>query len=107
MKAYKVTITSAYYVEAKDEKDAERIALAETIKNPNNDYVVVEVDDTGDDIRRCSECNEEMFEGYCIDGGAEYYCSDECLYQNNTKEEVKAMEIGEDWSDSYWTEWED
>ena len=28
-------------------------------------------------MRTCSECSKLMTEGYCIDNGCEYYCSDE------------------------------
>ena len=31
----------------------------------------------GKEIRTCDECGIEMVEGYCINGGEEYYCSDE------------------------------
>ena len=30
--------------------------------------------------RRCSVCGKLMREGYCVDMGAAYYCSDECLH---------------------------
>jgi hypothetical protein len=47
-----------------------------------------------------------MRAGYCIDSGAEYYCSDECLCQNYTPGQYESMyDNGE--GDSYWTEWED
>lgn len=56
--------------------------------------------------RKCDECEKGMNEGYCIDGGGEYYCSDECLYKHYTAEEWAEMyDDGE--SDSYYTEWED
>lgn len=57
------------------------------------------------DIRTCSECGKEMIEGYCIENGLEYYCSDECLHKNITEEEyLKLYDNGN--GDSYWTEWE-
>ena len=55
-------------------------------------------------MRICSECKEKMTEGYCIDAGLEYYCSDECLHKHYTKEEY--LEMYDD-GNSYWTEWED
>lgn len=56
--------------------------------------------------RKCSECNKEMSEGYCIENGMEYYCSDECLYKHYTQEEFD--ELYDDGNgDSYWTEWEE
>lgn len=46
-----------------------------------------------------------MHEGYCIEGGFAYYCSDECLEANMTREEFE--ELYEDGGDTYWTEWYD
>jgi len=55
-------------------------------------------------MRICSECNKGMREGYVIDGGAEYYCTDECLHKHYTEEEWEDM-YDDGNSDSYWTEW--
>ena len=56
--------------------------------------------------RTCSHCGNGMYEGYCIDAGLEYYCSDECLHKHYTEEEY--LELYDDGNgDSYWTEWED
>ena len=56
--------------------------------------------------RTCSHCGDGMYEGYCIDNGEEYYCSDECLHKHYTEEEYLEM-YDEGNGDSYWTEWED
>jgi len=57
-------------------------------------------------MRICSECGKEMSEGYCIDNGYEYFCSDECLHKHyNETEWLQMYNNGE--SDSYWTIWED
>jgi len=56
--------------------------------------------------RICSECGRVMFKGYCIDNGAEYYCSDECLHKNMTQEEFDAL-YDDGRGDSYWTSWID
>jgi hypothetical protein len=45
-----------------------------------------------------------MSEGYVIEGGEEYYCSDECLHTRYSPEEWSEMYSDE--GDSYWTEWE-
>lgn len=37
-------------------------------------------------MRRCTHCGNVVVEGYCIDNGFEYYCSDECLYENYTQD---------------------
>lgn len=53
--------------------------------------------------RVCSECKSVMLDGYCVNGGCEYYCSDECLHKNYTDEEWEAMY--EEGGDSYWSTW--
>lgn len=58
-----------------------------------------------DGFRICSHCGEEMIEGYCINGGEEYFCSEECLEATHTKEEITNMAIGADNSHSYWATW--
>lgn len=45
--------------------------------------------DTDRTCRRCSECGKLMREGYCVDMGVAYYCSDECLHSDFTDEEWK------------------
>lgn len=63
-------------------------------------------EDDEEDIRKCSECNTPMKEGYCISGGCEYYCSDECLHKHISPDEwIELYDDGN--SDSYYTEWED
>ena len=57
-------------------------------------------------MRYCSECGKPMREGYCIDNGLEYYCSDECLHKHYTEEEWLDM-YDDGNSDNYWTQWED
>jgi predicted CXXCH cytochrome family protein len=56
-------------------------------------------------MRRCSECNNRMNEGYCIESGLAYYCSSACLHKHYTEEEWNEL-YTED-GDSYWTEWEE
>ena len=56
--------------------------------------------------RLCSICSKPMDEGYCIENGMEYYCSDECLHEVYDDEEWQLMyEDGN--GDSYWSEWND
>lgn len=50
----------------------------------------------------CSECKEEMDEGYCIEDGAAYYCSASCLYKNFTRDEY--MDLYES-GNAYYTDW--
>lgn len=59
-----------------------------------------------DEKRRCYECGDVMWDGYCIEAGLAYYCSDECLEKNMSRAEYLSLyENGN--GDSYWTEWED
>jgi hypothetical protein len=54
--------------------------------------------------RKCSQCDRLMNEGYVIDNGLDYYCSEECLSKNFTKEQwEEAYKNG----NNYWTTWED
>lgn len=56
--------------------------------------------------RLCNICSKPMDEGYCIENGMEYYCSDECLHEVYDDEEWQLMyEDGN--GDSYWSEWDD
>lgn len=55
--------------------------------------------------RTCTKCKEGMWDGYCIDGGAAYYCSDKCLHTVFTAEEWE--EYYDEDGDSYYTEWEE
>lgn len=53
--------------------------------------------------RTCSDCKEGMDSGYCIGDGEEYYCSDECLYNNYSKRQYNIMYNK---NEAYWTEWD-
>ena len=56
--------------------------------------------------RECDECGAGMNEGYLIDGGMAYYCSDVCLHKNMTPEEW--LEVYNDGDgDSCWTTWDE
>jgi hypothetical protein len=56
--------------------------------------------------RKCTECGKGMNEGYVIENGCEYYCSDECLHKHVSPEEfLELFDDGE--GDTYWTDWED
>ena len=55
-----------------------------------------------EEYRVCTACGELMQEGYCIDDGAEYFCSDDCLNSYYSEEEY--LELCEQDS-AYWTTW--
>ena len=50
----------------------------------------------------CSQCNQDMSEGYVLEGGVDYYCSDKCLLKNMTKNEFLELFM-DGYGDSYWT----
>jgi hypothetical protein len=53
--------------------------------------------------RKCDACGKGMNEGYVVDDGCEYFCTDVCLHTKYTAEEwaeMFAVDIG------YWTEWD-
>ena len=54
--------------------------------------------------RICNTCGDEMFAGYVINDGEEYYCSDDCLHSVFSEEEYEEM-CEEDCA--YWTEWDE
>ena len=56
------------------------------------------------EMRKCTRCGAAMSRGYCLYDGDEYYCSDECLYENYTEEEYDSIHESDN---GYWTEWEE
>lgn len=62
------------------------------------------MEENSDYIRMCDECGHLMNEGFVVESGIEYYCSEECLHKHITEEEWE--ELYDDGNgDSYWTEW--
>lgn len=59
-------------------------------------------------VRKCKICGQEMNEGYFIDLGinGEYYCSEDCLNQDYSKEEWETIYDNPN-VDCYWTTWGD
>lgn len=54
--------------------------------------------------RYCDVCGKKMTEGFCIESGETYYCSEECLLKEMTWDEyLELYDNGK--GDSYWTEW--
>ena len=63
------------------------------------------LNDNNDCVRQCSVCGNLMYEGYCIEGGVSYYCTDECMSEDGmTREEFEELYADGD-GDSYWTSW--
>lgn len=53
-------------------------------------------------IRQCNSCHNGMHEGYVIEDGLEYYCSEECLHTKYTEDEYNRMYYTDR---GYWTDW--
>tara|TARA_R110000824_G_scaffold100783_3_gene239542 strand:+ start:502 stop:738 length:237 start_codon:yes stop_codon:yes gene_type:complete len=53
--------------------------------------------------RTCDTCGVKMTEGYCIEGGEEYYCND-----HEPADFLESYELSEDTKtyDTYWTQWD-
>jgi hypothetical protein len=87
--------------------------MAEISKEEMADYVIShsKVDTLVDEldlehVRCCSECGRPMTEGFCIENGAEYYCSEECLHKHISEEEYQSL-YDDGNGESYWTSWTD
>lgn len=103
------------------------ISIVEEVNNTKLDLIEInEISDLINEIcdvtRVCSICHNIIVEGYVLNGGEDYFCSEECLYKEISKEEWDAMtaylidpedrtEKQEEWymeygdTDSYYTEW--
>jgi len=98
------------------EKLRKKLMNAVREKNPkfSNEYINTIFETTSyqdiideyeiDTMRVCSHCGKLMDEGYCIESGIDYYCSDECLHANMTEEEYLDL-YNDGKGDSYYTEW--
>lgn len=65
-------------------------------------YIISSLEDNN--VRACSECGKYIIEGYCIEHGRDYYCSDNCLEKNMSMEVFE--ELQEDAANgTYYTEW--
>ena len=95
---------SLYKVEIDFEENEEQTSSVSCI---DKEDLIKESEEWLNDLKEkriCSECGREMIEGYCIENGLDYYCSDECLHKNMTEEEyLELYNDGE--GDSYYTEW--
>jgi len=56
--------------------------------------------------RRCDECGAPMNEGFVIEGGQAYFCSEACLHKEISEPEYLEL-YNEGEGDTYWTEWEE
>lgn len=56
--------------------------------------------------RTCSVCGVAMWKGYVLDGGREYYCSDDCKATSGIDEKACDLVYVECAEDCYLTEWD-
>lgn len=59
--------------------------------------------DTNKACRRCSVCGKLFWQGYCQNGGNNYYCSDKCLHYDYSETEWED-ECHEN-KQSYYSKW--
>jgi hypothetical protein len=83
----------------------ELVELANELLDDDQKETLKDICDNQDiEVRICSVCNDLMFEGYCIEGGEAYYCSDECRDTEMTQEQFEELYDDSD-GDTYWTQW--
>lgn len=88
--------------------DENLIIILEDVFNGFDDLECLQEEEKEEEnnTRICSECGKVMTQGYCIENGLAYYCSDECLLKNMKMESY--LELYDDGNgDTYWTEWEE
>lgn len=65
------------------------------------------MNDADIEMRQCDQCGDLMLQGYVIEGGAEYYCDEECFAlgvpDEAEREDLLADADGD--GETYWTEW--
>lgn len=55
-------------------------------------------------LRVCDHCSKPVLQGYCIEDGWKYYCSDNCLIKHYTEYQYSEMY---DEGRAYWSSWVD
>lgn len=86
-------------------KDLKEV-IADSLVYDERDSDIKPIGFDDEHYRICSECGEPMIEGYCIENGMDYYCSDDCLHANMSDDEFDRL-YDDGNGDSYWTSWID
>ena len=94
---------ASFYLDKWDENTSENVIAESSSENVIAESFTDFWWNTDRTCRRCSVCGKLMREGYCVDMGAAYYCSDECLHTEYSDEEW--AEECENNDQSYYTEW--
>ena len=53
-------------------------------------------------VIKCDVCGREMFSGFCVRDGEEYYCSEECLYTVYSEDEYLDMFLDDEVNFTQW-----
>ncbi|PZX07921.1 hypothetical protein C7437_1011043 [Psychrobacillus insolitus] len=99
---------SLYYVGKSVQGPSEEIQVmkddGEIFTRPTGSKKWFTTDIFCDCFRTCSHCKKLMIEGYVIEDGEDYYCSDEHLETKYTRKQFLEM-FDDGKGDSYWHEW--
>ena len=81
------------------------IELINISKTKEDDQDIEEsFEELGIEVRICSVCNKVMIQGYCVEDGYEYACSDECIKSLIAPDKLETIQSkGE--IDIYYTDW--
>lgn len=79
--------------------------LNKAYSNENLNDIFNTLEEAEIEVRKCSSCNKLMVEGYVIENGESYYCDDQCLEKNMSREEFEELYDDGD-GDSYYTQWD-
>lgn len=74
-------------------EDIDRLAALLRVKLKDKEYHYA---------RKCDHCGKGMNEGYVVNKGDEYYCSDTCVSKHYTSKEWSKMYENDQ---GYWTGW--
>lgn len=91
-------------INSKNNNLVEVINRLNTIKKDGEEEeIVLVLEEFGYESRVCSICNKIILEGYCIEDGYQYACSDECLSKIMPIEQFNNL-YNDGNGDSYYTE---
>lgn len=80
------------------------INISKCLADGEENEIIEVLEQVGIEARICSTCKRIMLNGYCIENGMNYACSEDCLHHFMTDEEFnEAFNDGE--GDTYITDW--
>lgn len=87
---HKDQVQEVYIILREDEK-LESFPLNDVVNRYDSDFEQIIETYTTEYVRICSHCTEVFDEGYLIDDGSAYYCSEKCLDRNISEKEYLEM----------------